>query len=90
MNRLQIVEHTADVVVVGGGLAGCMAAIRAGELNDNVIMVDKSNPERSGCTATGTDHIWAYFPEVQKAEGVSLAEWIGEACKARLTKRAAA
>jgi succinate dehydrogenase/fumarate reductase flavoprotein subunit len=35
-------------------------------------LVDKSNPQRSGCTATGTDHIWAYFPEVQKAEGVSL------------------
>ncbi len=72
MPKLNIVEHTCDICVVGGGLAGCMAAIRAGELNDRVILVDKSNPQRSGCTATGTDHIWAYFAEVQKAEGVSL------------------
>jgi len=48
MPKLEIVEHNCDVCVVGGGLAGCMAAIRAGELNDRVILVDKSNPERSG------------------------------------------
>jgi len=78
MPKLEIVEHNCDVCVVGGGLAGCMAAIRAGELNDRVILVDKSNPERSGCTATGTDHIWAYFPEVQKAEGVSLDDLVDD------------
>lgn len=76
MNKPQIIEHTCDVCVVGGGLAGCMAAIRAGELNDKVILVDKSNPERSGCAATGIDHIWGYFPEVQKAEGVSLEDLV--------------
>src|SRR5512141_1859017 len=72
MDRLEIVEHACDVVVVGGGLAGCMAAWRAGQLNKNVILVDKSNPERSGCAATGIDHIFAYFPEVQGPEGISL------------------
>ena len=72
MSPPEIIEHACDVCVVGGGLAGCMAAIRAGECNDSVILVDKSNPLRSGCTATGTDHIWAYFPDVQGAEGVSL------------------
>ena len=72
MPKFNIVEHACDICVVGGGLAGCMAAIRAGELNERVILVDKSNPQRSGCTATGTDHIWRYFPEIQKAEGVSL------------------
>ena len=49
---------------------------RAGELNSKVILVDKSNPERSGCAATGVDHIWAYFPEVQGAEGVSLDDMV--------------
>jgi len=78
MNELEIVEHTCDVLVVGGGLAGCMAAIRAGELNDRVILVDKSNPERSGCAATGVDHIWAYFPEVQGPEGVSLEDLVDD------------
>ena len=76
MSKPTIIEHTCDICVVGGGLAGCMAAIRAGELNDSVILIDKSNPERSGCTATGTDHIWAYFPDVQKAEGVSLEDLV--------------
>ncbi|MBA7669834.1 L-aspartate oxidase [subsurface metagenome] len=76
MKKIQIVEHNCDICVVGGGLAGCMAAIRAGELNDSVILVDKSNPERSGCAATGVDHIWGFFPEVQKAEGVNLDDLI--------------
>ena len=75
---MQIVEHSCDVLVVGGGLAGCMAAIRAGELNDRVILVDKSNPKRSGCAATGIDHIWAYFPEVQGPEGVSLEDLVND------------
>jgi len=72
MRRVEIREHTCDICVVGGGLAGCMAAIRASQLHADVILVDKSNPERSGCAATGLDHIWGYFPEVQKPEGVSL------------------
>lgn len=78
MKKLEIIEHTCDICVVGGGLAGCMAAIRAAELTENVILADKSNPERSGCAATGIDHIWAYFPEVQKAEGVSLEDLVDE------------
>ena len=56
MSKPKIVEHFYDVVVAGGGLAGCSAAIRAGELNDKVVLVDKSNPKRSGCAATGVDH----------------------------------
>ena len=31
----------ADVVVVGGGVAGCVAAIRAAEAGASVIVVDK-------------------------------------------------
>jgi succinate dehydrogenase/fumarate reductase flavoprotein subunit len=55
-----------------------MAAIRAGELSEDVILVDKSNPERSGCAATGIDHIWGYFPEVQEAEGISLEDMVAD------------
>ncbi len=73
---MQIIEHSCDVLVVGGGLAGCMAAIRAAELSDRVILVDKSNPRRSGCAATGIDHIFAYFPEVQGPEGVTLEDMV--------------
>ena len=76
MKGIEIQEHTCDICVVGGGLAGCMAAIRAAQLNGNVMLVDKSHPERSGCAATGLDHVWGYFPEVQDREGVSLEEMV--------------
>ncbi len=78
MNTLETIEHSCDILVVGGGLAGCMATIRARELNDRVILVDKSNPERSGCAASGIDHIWAYFPDVQGEEGVSLDDLVAD------------
>lgn len=76
MSKPKIVEHFYDVVVAGGGLAGCAAAIRAGELNDKVVLIDKSNPKRSGCATTGVDHIFAYFPEVQGPEGVTLEDLV--------------
>jgi len=76
MKKTEIQEHTCDVCVVGAGLAGCMAAVRAAELNLDVLLVDKSHPERSGCAGTGLDHIWGYFPEIQSEEGVSLDEMV--------------
>ncbi len=76
MANIEIVEHTYDICIVGGGLAGCMAAIRAGELNESVVLIDKSNPERSGCAGAGIDHIFGYFPDVQKQEGISLDDMV--------------
>jgi succinate dehydrogenase/fumarate reductase flavoprotein subunit len=54
----------ADVLCVGGGPAGMMAAIRAGELGAKVVVADKANPVRSGSAATGNDHFKCYIPEV--------------------------
>ena len=31
MKQIEIQDHSCDICVVGGGLAGCMAAIRAAE-----------------------------------------------------------
>jgi succinate dehydrogenase/fumarate reductase flavoprotein subunit len=42
---------TADVLVVGGGPAGCWAAIAATEAGANVILVDKGRVGTSGATA---------------------------------------
>lgn len=81
MKELNTIEHSCDILVVGGGLAGCMAAIRAGELNDDVILVDKSNPERSGCATSGIDHLWGYFPEVQGPEGFTLEDLVADHTK---------
>ena len=52
-----------DVLCIGGGIAGMMAAIRAGELGADVIVAEKANTLRSGCGATGNDHFRCYIPE---------------------------
>jgi succinate dehydrogenase/fumarate reductase flavoprotein subunit len=57
----RIVE--GDVLCVGGGIAGLMAAIRAKELGAKVILAEKANTLRSGSGGTGCDHFRAYIPE---------------------------
>ncbi|MEB8535173.1 FAD-binding protein, partial [Acidithiobacillus ferriphilus] len=43
-------EKEVDILVVGGGTAGPMAAIRAKEANPllNVMLIEKANVKRSG------------------------------------------
>lgn len=59
----------ADVLVIGGGLAGCSAAIRARELGASVLLVDKAHVRRSGNATSGVDHTWCYLPEFHDALG---------------------
>jgi succinate dehydrogenase/fumarate reductase flavoprotein subunit len=54
----------ADVLCVGGGPAGLMAAIHASELGTKVIVAEKGNTLRSGAGATGNDHFTCYIPEI--------------------------
>ena len=57
-------ELTTDVLVIGGGTAGCYAAITLGqEKNVNVLIVEKANIKRSGCLAAGVNAINAYITE---------------------------
>ncbi len=60
--------YQADVLCVGGGIAGLMAAIRASELGAKVIVVDKGNTARSGEARAGNDHFWCYIPEVHGSD----------------------
>ena len=53
-----------DVLIVGGGIAGLMAAIHAAGRGASVIVAEKANTKRSGCGATGNDHFQCYIPEV--------------------------
>ncbi|MEE0546328.1 MAG: FAD-binding protein [Peptococcaceae bacterium] len=53
----------ADVLIIGGGVAGMQAAIAAGEKGANVVVVEKANTRHSGCSACGTDHFMCYIPE---------------------------
>jgi succinate dehydrogenase/fumarate reductase flavoprotein subunit len=58
-------EASTDVLVLGGGLAGCHAAINATKRGAKVIIVEKGAVIRSGQAGSGIDH-W-YF--VCKAPG---------------------
>lgn len=46
----------SDLLVLGGGLAGCMAAIRASQKGLDVIIVEKAALRRSGQAGRGLDH----------------------------------
>lgn len=51
-----------DVLIIGGGTAGCYAAIRLGAEKDlRVLVVEKANIERSGCLAAGVNALNAYI-----------------------------
>ncbi|MFC1532930.1 FAD-dependent oxidoreductase [Thermodesulfobacteriota bacterium] len=78
MTDLNIVPIETDVLIIGGGLAGCMAAINAAsEEGLKVTLVDKSNTISSGCAAQGIDHLWAYIPMIHEKMGYTL-EDMGE------------
>ncbi len=56
----QETREACDVLIIGGGLAGCFAAISATKRGAKVIVVDKAPIIRSGSAGAGLDH-W-YFP----------------------------
>jgi succinate dehydrogenase/fumarate reductase flavoprotein subunit len=49
-------EVGADVLVIGGGIAGCHAAINAARQGTKVVVVDKGATVRSGSGGAGVDH----------------------------------
>ena len=60
--RMKVQELTTDVLIVGGGTAGCFAGITLGKRQDiSVLIVEKANIKRSGCLAAGVNAINAYI-----------------------------
>ena len=55
--------YDTDLLVIGGGTAGCYAAIIARRENPDlkVLVVDKAHIDRSGCLAGGMNAINAYI-----------------------------
>ncbi len=49
-------EVSADVLILGGGLAGCHAAINAARRGARVVIVEKGAVIRSGSAGAGIDH----------------------------------
>ena len=54
-------EIDTDVLVIGGGIAGCWAAISAARQGVRVALVEKGDVERSGSGGPGCDH-WCNAP----------------------------
>ncbi|MGD1117871.1 MAG: FAD-dependent oxidoreductase [Dehalococcoidales bacterium] len=54
-------EIDADVLVIGGGIAGCWAAIAAARQGLNVVLAEKGDTVRSGAGGPGCDH-WCNAP----------------------------
>ena len=56
-----------DVLIIGGGTAGCYAALTIREKSDySVIIAEKANIKRSGCLAAGVNAINAYIVKGRK------------------------
>jgi L-aspartate oxidase len=58
---------TADVLVIGGGLAGAWAAVAAAREGADVVLVDKGRCGTSGVTATAGPGHWWVPPERREA-----------------------
>ncbi len=54
-------ELEADVCILGGGIAGCWAAISAARTGAKVILMEKADVRRSGAGGPGCDH-WCNVP----------------------------
>lgn len=53
-----------DILIIGGGTAGCYAALTIAERSDaNVLICEKANIKRSGCLAAGVNALNAYITD---------------------------
>ena len=60
--------HT-DILIIGGGTAGCYAALTIREKSDySIVIAEKANIKRSGCLAAGVNAINAYIVDGRKPE----------------------
>lgn len=58
-----------DILIIGGGTAGCYAALTIAEKSGySVLIAEKANIKRSGCLAAGVNAINAYVVEGRKPE----------------------
>lgn len=75
LNSVQVVQLETDILIIGGGNAGCFAAIEAKKINPNlkVTIMEKANIDRSGCLAGGMDAINTYIPDGKTPE--DLVRW---------------
>ena len=65
MENIERVIINADIVILGGGAAGCQAAVKAKEIDPNaeVVIIEKAGIDRSGCLAAGVNAVNAHLNE---------------------------
>lgn len=62
-------ETKTDVLIIGGGTAGCFGALTLAENSDlKVTIAEKAYIKRSGCLAAGVNAINAYIVKGRTAE----------------------
>ncbi len=74
MNLNQDIIST-DIIIIGGGAAGCFAALTAAKTVE-VIIAEKANIKRSGCLAAGVNALNAYITKNESPE--SFVEYVKE------------
>ncbi|MET0385062.1 MAG: adenylyl-sulfate reductase subunit alpha [Polyangiales bacterium] len=69
MNEAPI-RITCDLLIIGGGAAGCVAAVEARERDPSlrVVVMEKAHVYRSGCLAAGISALNAYLTAGETAE----------------------
>lgn len=76
-NLIEIATKTVetDLLIIGGGNAGCFAAVEAKKLDPNlrVTIMEKAHIDRSGACAAGMDAINTYIPRGKTPE--DLVRW---------------
>jgi len=65
INKMTYAENEADVLVIGGGMAGVFAAVKAHDAGSRVLMVSKGRLGSSGMTPFAKG-IFAYDPATAK------------------------
>ncbi|MFP4016250.1 MAG: adenylyl-sulfate reductase subunit alpha, partial [Halanaerobiales bacterium] len=63
MDEVNVEVLKTDLLIIGGGTAGCLAAVKAKQKDPDldVLILEKAHIERSGCLAAGMNAINAYI-----------------------------
>ncbi|OQX09372.1 MAG: adenylylsulfate reductase [Desulfobulbaceae bacterium A2] len=75
MDQIKVEIVDCDLLIIGGGNAGCFVAVEAKKLDPNmkVVIMEKAEIMRSGACSAGMDAINTYIPEGKTPE--DLVRW---------------
>ena len=75
LDEVEVVEVDCDLLIIGGGNAGCFVAVEAARLDPDlhIVIMEKAEIMRSGACAAGMDAINTYIPPDQTPE--DLVRW---------------